>query len=131
MLVTTYRDGTAHTGLLVGEADARRFFPRRAPSIELHLDGLQIQCALEPDFWKGRPRISDPRLSIWLEFKVGRGSFGRQPMVLALEPAGAGKFVLRPEAAPVFQAFGADVAMLPQPESDVFDSLELESRSVA
>jgi hypothetical protein len=131
MLVTTYRDGTAHTGLLVGEADARRYFPNREGSIELQLDGLEIQCALEPDFWKGRPRISDPRLSVWLEFKVGRGRFGRHPMVMSLVPAGAGKFVLRPEATPVFQAFGADVALLPQPESGVFDSLELESRSVA
>lgn len=131
MLVTTYRDGSARTGLLIGEANARRYFRKRARSVELQLDGLQIRCTLEPDFWHGHPRIHDPRLSLWLEFKAARGRDGRQPMVLALVPTDADTFVLRPEAASTYQAFGAEIAMLPEPEA--FDSLELEleSRSVA
>ena len=130
MLVTTYRDGSARTGLLIGEANARRYFRKRVRSVELQLDGLQIQCTLEPDFWQGRPEIHDPRLSLWLEFKARAG---RQPMIMALEPAGADSFVLRPEAAPAYEAFGAEIAMLPHPEPEVFDSpeLELEARSVA
>ena len=131
MLVTTYRDGSAGIGLLIGEANARRYFHKRASSIELQLDGLQIQCALEPDFWQGRPQIYDSRLSLWLQFKAGRESDGRKPMVLALVPTGGDTFVLRPEAAPAYQAFGAEIAFLPKPEADVFESSDLESLSVA
>ena len=62
MLVKTYRDGLARTGLHIGEANARLYFSRRATSIELRLDDLHIQCALGPDFWRGRPEIHDARL---------------------------------------------------------------------
>lgn len=130
MLVTTYRDGSAGTGLLVSEADAQRYFRKRSSSIELRLGDLNIQCRLEPDFWKGRPAIHDPRLSVWLEFKAGRGSAGRQPMKLSMTPSGTNTFVVRPEAKRD-EPFGAEITLLPQSETEYSDVPELVARSVA
>lgn len=107
MLVKTYRDGM--TGLHIGEANAHRYFSRRAPSIELKLDDLHIQCTLPPDFWQGRPEIHDPRLSEWLEFKVARRP-GREPILLSMEPSGAGTFVVRPHTAAPPDGFGSEIA---------------------
>lgn len=128
MLVTTYRDGKARTGLLVGEANARRYFRKRNSSIELRLDDLHIECTLQPDFWQGHPEINDPRLSLWLEFKAGRS--GRHPMQLSMVPSGANTFVVRPESKRD-ESFGLEIALLPQPEADLFEELELVSLSVA
>ena len=110
MLVTTYRDRSDRTGLVIGKANVRRYFRRRYPSIELHLDDLHIQCTLEPDFWNDRPEIHDPRLSEWLKFKADRNRSGREPMPFALEPTGAGKFTLRPQPSSPFEAFGAEIS---------------------
>jgi hypothetical protein len=130
MLVTTYRDGRARTGLMVGEANARRYFRKRSSLIELRLDDLHIQCTLEPDFWQGHPEIHDPRLSVWLEFKAGRGLTGRQPMQMSMVPSGANTYVVRPEARRA-EALAAEITMLPSPDTDIFDIPELETRSVA
>lgn len=127
MLVTAYRDGRARTGLMVGEANARRFFRKRSSSIELRLDDLRIECTLQPDFWLGRPEIHDPRLSLWLEFKAGRS---RHPMQLSMVPSGANTFVVRPESKRD-EGFGLEIALLPQPEADLFGKPELVSLSVA
>src|SRR5579863_6649763 len=107
MLVTTYKDGTAGTGLMIGAANVRRYFPKSTSAVELRLDDLQIQCTLEPDFWQGRPQIHDPRLSVWLEFKVGRGRGGRPPTQLSMVPSGADTFVVRPQVKVRDQSFGA------------------------
>ena len=137
MLVKTYRDGLARTGLHIGEANARRYFSRRAPSIELQLDDLHIQCALDPDFWHGRPEIHDPRLSVWLEFKVARRAKGRDPILLTLVPAGSNTFVVRPETDARLEAFGADIAHPRKAHAHAEDALPpssepaLAERSVA
>lgn len=108
MLVKTYKDGQDHTGLLIGEANARRYFSRRKPCIELRLGDLHIQCTLSPDFWQGHPEIHDPRLSVWLEFKIGRRAASREPIFLSMVPAGSDSFVVRPSDKPS-ESFGADV----------------------
>jgi hypothetical protein len=133
MLVTTLKDGSYRTGLLIGEANARRYFPRSLSSIELQLDDLHIQCALEPDFWRGRPEIHDPRLSGWLEFKAGRAPSGHGPMQLAMVRSGADKFVVRTSAAQSSQAYGAEVMLPVHRESrfSIESERDLETRSVA
>ena len=109
MLVKTQRDGLARTGLHVGEANARRYFSKGAPSIELRLDDLHIQCTLSPDFWQGRPEIHDPRLSIWLEFKAARRTAARDSIQLAMVPSGSDTFILRPAHEARNEAFGSEV----------------------
>jgi hypothetical protein len=110
MLVRIYKDGSDRTGLHIGEANARRYFSRRKPSIELRLDDLHIRCTLSPDFWHGRPEIHDSRLSGWLEFKIGRRAAGREPMLLSMVPSGSGSFEVRPHSAKHPESFGADIA---------------------
>jgi hypothetical protein len=108
MLVNIYKDGRQRSGLHIGEANARRYFSKRAPSIELRLDDLRIQCTLSPDFWKDHPEILDSRLSEWLEFKAGRRSHGA-PIALRLIPSGPDAFVVCAPAEAVYDEFGADV----------------------
>jgi hypothetical protein len=96
MLVKTSQDGRDHIGLHVGTSNARRYFRKQAQTIDLRLGDLEIQCRLSPDFWQGRPEIYDPRLSEWLEFKVGRGRPGQDPMLLTMAPSGSGAFVVTP-----------------------------------
>lgn len=110
MLVRTYKDGPDRTGLHIGEANARRYFSRRKPSIELRLDDLHIQCTLPPEFWQGHPEIHDPRLSVWLEFKIGRRAVtSREPIFLTLVPQGSDSFVVRPFSSKKPESFGAEV----------------------
>jgi len=109
MLVKTYRDGHQCTGLHIGEANVRRYFSKRTPSIELRLDDLRIECMLDASFWEGRPEIHDVRLSEWLEFKTARRRAGRETVFFSLVPSGPGAFVLRPPAKDRYDAFGADV----------------------
>ena len=135
MVVKTYRDGHDRTGLLIGAGNARRYFRRRAQSIDLKLDDLQIQCTLSPDFWNDRPEIHDPRLSEWLNFKVGHGGPGRKPMLLTMIPSGAGTFIVRARPDKNNEAFGVEISpsrKLP-PESLLTLSLlpALASRSAA
>ena len=134
MLVKTHRSGGPHTGLLIGAANARRYFPPRAQTIDLMLDGLQIQCTLSTDFWQDRPEIHDPRLSAWLEFKVARVRRGRAPIELSLVPSGTNTFVLLPRVEKKDESFGAEVAP-PKPVQSAYptsaDSAALQAPSVA
>ena len=96
MVVTTQSTGRGATGLHVGAANVRRYFPKHVAAIELQLDHLQIQCGLQPDFWQGDPEIRDPRLCAWLEAKHLHGKKDRAPILLALVPAGENAFRLQP-----------------------------------
>lgn len=139
MLVKTYRDGQARTGLHIGDANARRYFSRLTPSIELRLDDLRIQCTLAPDFWQGRPEIHDPRLSLWLEFKVARRAAGRDPIQLTMIRSGVRSgidtFIVRPAAGSRNDAFGAEVTYPRKPHGETVlahrSALALEELSVA
>jgi len=66
MVVRTHCCGRAFTGVSVSALNVRRYFPRDAAAIQLHLDHLLIECALKPDFWQGHSEICDPRLCAWL-----------------------------------------------------------------
>ncbi len=110
MLVKIYKDRRDRICLHIGEANARRYFSRLKPSIELKLDDLRIRCTLPPDFWQGCPDIQDPRLSGWLEFKVGRRAAAGEPSVLSMVPSGGGEtFVVRPHRGNQPESFGAEV----------------------
>jgi hypothetical protein len=136
MVVKTYRDGLGRTALHIGDANARRYFSRRAPSIELRLDDLHIQCTLPPDFWQGRALIHDPRLSEWLEFKVARrAAAGSASIPLTLVPFGIDAFVVGTAANAQPEAFGAEVS-LPrmvhsEPRRSLAEASPLEELSVA
>ena len=139
MVVKTYRDGLGRTGLLIGEANARRYFSKLAPSIELRLDDLHIQCTLPSEFWQSSPQIHDPRLSEWLEFKVARKAGGRDPiqltMVRAAAPSGIETFILRPVSETQIDAFGIEVNAPHRPPGKTafphISAESLEQRSVA
>jgi hypothetical protein len=96
MVVKTYCEGREFTGVEVGAGNVRRFFPRDANVIELHLDHLLIQLGLKPDFWQGHAQICDPRLRAWLESKNFHGQPGDAPIPLALIPSGKNCFRLQP-----------------------------------
>jgi hypothetical protein len=135
MLVKTQRDGRDHIGLHIGTANARRYFRKRTPTIDLRLDDLEIQCTLSPDFWAGRPEIYDPRLSEWLEFKVGDRRPGRGPMLLTMVPSGSDTFVVILRTEKTNYGFGAEISMPRKVKSETYFPLgrlpALESRSVA
>jgi len=135
MLVKTHRNGHDRTGLHIGRANANRFFRKDAPSIELKLGDLRIQCTLAPDFWEGRPQIHDPRLSEWLRFKVGRARSGPGAALLTLVPAGVDAFVLHPSLEAASEVFGAEIsAPTKAPPRSSLPPIwvpEFESRSVA
>jgi hypothetical protein len=95
VLVKTHSTGCGITGLYVGPSNVRRYFPRHISEIELQLDHLQIQCGLEPNFWRGRPQIEDPRLCAWLESKNLRWKPRLPAVPLALIPAGENSFKLQ------------------------------------
>jgi hypothetical protein len=96
MVVKTQSKGRDFVGLQVGETDIERYFPKDRFVIELRLDHLQILLSLSPDFWRGRPEICDPRLSLWLKSKNLAASPGQPPVPLALIPAGNAAFHLSP-----------------------------------
>jgi hypothetical protein len=79
-------------GLHVGTHNARRFFPRNATAVELHLDHLVIVCSLESSFWQGQPEIYDERLSSWLHSKRDSGKLGANPSPITLIPIREGCF---------------------------------------
>ncbi len=101
MVVKTQRKGRSVTGLHVGANNVKRYFPKDTSVIELQLDHLQIQCGLDPDFWRDQPEIHDPRLCAWLESKHLHAKPGRTPVPLAMIPAGKNSFRLQPVAHPV------------------------------
>ncbi len=96
MVVRTQCKSRGVTGLHVGVNNVRRYFPKDISVIELQLDHLQIQCGLKPDFWQGQPDIYDPRLCAWLEARHLHGKCDRDPVPLALIPAGNNSFRLQP-----------------------------------
>ena len=96
MVVQTNCKGRAVTGLRVGINNVRRYFPKDIAVIELHLDHLQIQCILAPDFWQGQPEIHDPRLCAWLESKNFHTKPYREPIPMAMIPSGKSSFRLQP-----------------------------------
>jgi hypothetical protein len=123
MLVKTHRDGRDHIGLQIGTANTRRYFRKRTPTIDLRLDDLEIRCTLSPDFWAGRPEIHDPRLSEWLEFKVGRRRPGLDPMLLTMVPSGVDTFVVIPRTAKKTDSFGAELSTPREVKSESYFSV--------
>jgi hypothetical protein len=95
MVVKTQSKGRGITGLHVGCNNVRRYFPKGTQNIELQLGHLRIQCGLNPDFWQGQPDIYDPRLCAWLESKNLHGPQSRNPVPIAMIPAGDNSFQLR------------------------------------
>jgi hypothetical protein len=96
MVVKTHSKGRGLTGLHVGDANVRRYFPKDVSFVELELDHLQIQCDLGPGFWQGEPEIYDPRLCAWLESKNFRTRQNRTPVPMILVPSGKNSFKLQP-----------------------------------
>ena len=96
MLVRTQSKGREITGLQVGANNVRRYFPKDAVVIEIQLDHLRIQCWLGPEFWQDQPEISDPRLGAWLQSKNFHERPSRDPVPLAMIPAGKSSFRLMP-----------------------------------
>jgi hypothetical protein len=99
MVVKTQSKGRGVTGLHVGASNVRRYFPKHISVIELQLDHLQIQCGLDPGFWRGEPEIFDPRLCAWLESRHLHGKVGCASVPLAMIPAGNNSFKLQPVSA--------------------------------
>lgn len=95
MVVKTQCRGHRITGLNVGASNARRYFPRHSPSIDLELGHLHIQCVLPPEFWDGHPEIHDPRLSDWLEAAHLRSRPAGVTMSLELTHVGRNSFRLQ------------------------------------
>jgi hypothetical protein len=96
MLVKVQNRGSSITGLNVGATNVRRYFPKQTSAIELLLDHLQIECGLQPEFWRGDGEIRDRRLCAWLELKNSAGLPTRTPAPLAMIPAGKNCFRLQP-----------------------------------
>jgi hypothetical protein len=96
MVVKAQSKGCGLSGIHVGTDNVRRYFPKNVSTIELQLDHLSIQCGLAPDFWQGQPEIYDPRLCAWLESKHMHTSRDRNPVPLAMIPAGNNSFRLQP-----------------------------------
>jgi len=69
MIVTTQNKGCSITGLCIGDANVRRYFPSHVRAIDIEMDHLRIRCDLQMNFWLDRPEINDPRLCAWLEEK--------------------------------------------------------------
>lgn len=94
MLVKSQCIGNRVTGLVVGETNVRRYFPRKVKAINLKLDHLIIECGLATRFWDGEPEIHDPRLCLWLESKQSRESNCRASVPFCMTPTGDGAFSL-------------------------------------
>jgi len=95
MVVNTKRKARGVTGLHVGAGNVLRYFPKRVSEIELHLDHLQIQCALPPDFWNGNTDIHDHRLCSWLQSKNLQAGLNGRPVPLTMIPTGENSFCLQ------------------------------------
>ncbi len=96
MLVKALCAGCEVGGVRVGTCNARRYFPKGTAAIELQLDHLRIECGLRPDFWRGRPEIRDPRLSLWLKSKNLIARSFAPPIPIAMIPSGVNSFKLVP-----------------------------------
>jgi hypothetical protein len=98
MVVKTQQNGHAVTGLRVGAANVRRYFPRTINAVRLRLGDLEIECKLSPEFWNGKPEIQDPRLCEWLQFRRSSEGADRKPITLAMEQSGRDSFTLQTAA---------------------------------
>jgi len=98
MVVKTRTMGHGLPGLHVGANNVRRYFPKDASVIELQLDHLQIQCGLDPNFWRDQPEIFDPRLGAWLESKRVKGKPNQSSITLSMIPSGKNAYRLLPVA---------------------------------
>lgn len=98
MVVKTQLHGREVIGLMVGAANARRYFSRQVKVVKLHLGDLEIECALPSDFWHGKPEIHDPRLCQWLEYRNDRERPDRKPITLAMVQSGTNSFKLQSTA---------------------------------
>jgi hypothetical protein len=84
----------------------------------LHLDHLQIQCGLGPDFWQDQPEIHDPRLCAWLESKNFHTRPDRTPIPLAMVPSGKNSFRIRPVTLHEESQFPAPLPARSEPHSE-------------
>ena len=87
MVVQIQRIGRSVTGLHIGSGNVRRYFPKGRLDVDLHIGHLLIRCGLQPAFWRDEPRISDPRLSAWLEAREPESNSRRSRTQLSLVPA--------------------------------------------
>ncbi|MFZ0393275.1 MAG: hypothetical protein WCF17_14220 [Terracidiphilus sp.] len=95
MVVKTRQNGQEVTGLRVGAANVRRYFPKAVSRVMLRLGDLEIDCQLSPEFWHGKPEIADPRLCEWLQFRRSHQRADRKPITLAMEIAGGDSYTLQ------------------------------------
>jgi hypothetical protein len=95
MVVRTQQNGYEVTGLRVGAANVRRYFPRTVSRVRLRLGDLEIYCELSPEFWSGKPEIHDPRLCEWLQFRQSHQRRDRKPILLAMDQADGDSYTLR------------------------------------
>ena len=100
MVVRTQSNGRGTIGLYIGTRNARRYFKRETNGVDLHLGHIHIHCALQPDFWQGRPEIFDTRLSSWLESKVFHERPRRAPVPMLMIEAEKNSFKLHPMKLP-------------------------------
>lgn len=96
MLVIAQYKGHSVTALRVGRRNARRYFQRSAPNIEIELDHLRIECGLGPEFWDGEAEIRDRRLCAWLASKQHSRRPSHSDVTLAMTPSGRNSFKLTP-----------------------------------
>lgn len=94
-MVRTECKGRRVTGIYIGARNARRNFPRQDAAVEFELGHLRIGCELGPGFWRDQPRICDPRLCEWLEFKLYRERRYLTPLPLALVHSGRNAYRVR------------------------------------
>lgn len=98
MVVRTRHNGHEVTGLRVGAANVRRYFPKTVSRVKLRLGDLEIDCKLSPEFWSGKPEIEDRRLCEWLKFRRQRDQAGRKPILLTMDHAGEDSYTLQATA---------------------------------
>lgn len=96
MLVTSQCHGHRVTGILVGQSNVQRYFPRNITEIELQLGHLRIECRLPSHFWNGKAEIRDARLCLWLESKIHDANHCRASTPLAMIPSGRSSFIVGP-----------------------------------
>lgn len=106
MVVRTECKGRKVTGIYIGARNVRRNFPREVLVIDFELGHLHIGCSLGPGFWRDQPRICDPRLCDWLEFKLYRERRHVTPLPLVLVHASKNTYRLRPMILPAISLSG-------------------------
>jgi hypothetical protein len=111
MVVQIQRNGRNVTGLNIGSANVRRYFPKKRQNIDIHLGHLLIRCELQPAFWLDEPSIADPRLSLWLESRDPEPKWRTARTQVSLVPAEGDAFRLEfAELQPIDNALAIDAA---------------------